>query len=207
MLDRGTTFTVKIPMGALPSVTQPQERTSDPAVTSLLPQMFVEEALRWIPEAAGEERGVRAEISDLTDHSTHVPKAHRQRVVLADDNADMRQYVSRLLARQFDVEAVADGNAALAAVRQKRPDLLVTDIMMPKLDGFGLLKAIRADPDTANIPVILLSARAGEEATLEGLEAGADEYLVKPFSAREFLGRVTALAGTQTLPERPRRCR
>ena len=83
-----------------------------------------------------------------------------------------------------------DGEAALAAARQRPPDLILTDVMMPRLDGFGLLRELRADPRTSGIPVILLSARAGEESRVEGMQAGADDYLVKPFSARELLARV-----------------
>src|SRR6185369_12906052 len=101
-------------------------------------------------------------------------------------------YVRRLLAAAYEVEAVADGEAALAAARERPPDLILTDVMMPKLDGFGLLAALRADERTKTVPVILLSARAGEEARVEGLEQGADDYLTKPFSARELLARVGA---------------
>ena len=114
------------------------------------------------------------------------------RLLLADDNADMRDYLKRLLSQQYTVETVADGVAALAAIRQQMPDLLLTDVMMPGLDGFGLLQSLRADPITQDLPIILLSARAGEEARIEGLEAGADDYLTKPFSARELLARVEA---------------
>jgi len=114
------------------------------------------------------------------------------RVLLADDNADMRDYVRKLLVAHHEVEAVADGEAALAAARERRPDLVLTDVMTPKLDGLGLLRTLRADPRLKTVPVILLSARAGEEARVEGLEAGADDYLIKPFSARELLARVGA---------------
>ena len=84
------------------------------------------------------------------------------------------------------------GVAALAAARRRRPDLVLSDVMMPRLDGFGLVAALRQDPGLAEIPVILLSARAGEEAQVEGLGAGADDYLIKPFAARELLARVAA---------------
>ncbi|UBF29656.1 PAS domain S-box protein [Kovacikia minuta CCNUW1] len=123
--------------------------------------------------------------------STHSP-ARPARILLADDNADMRHYVRRLLHQQYEVEVVSDGVAALAAIRQQMPDLVLTDVMMPRLDGFGLLQALRANPDTHQIPIMLLSARAGEESRLEGLAAGADDYLIKPFSARELLARVEA---------------
>jgi signal transduction histidine kinase len=111
-------------------------------------------------------------------------------VLVADDNADMRDYLVRLLRPHWRVEAAADGAAALASARRARPDLIVTDVMMPKVDGFGLLQAIRSDRKLADVPVIMLSARAGEEARVEGLHAGADDYLIKPFSARELVARI-----------------
>ena len=113
-------------------------------------------------------------------------------MLIADDNADMREYVARLLAEQFRVEVVSDGKAALAAARERLPDLVLTDVMMPQLDGFGLLKELRSDPRTSGVPVIMLSARAGEDSRVEGMESGADDYLAKPFSARELQARVTA---------------
>jgi CheY-like chemotaxis protein len=111
-------------------------------------------------------------------------------VVLADDNADMRDYVRRLLTDRYVVDTVLDGEEALASILAKRPDLVLTDVMMPRLDGLGLLQKIRADPRLRDLPVILLSARAGEE--VEGRTAGADDYLTKPFSARELVARIGA---------------
>jgi PAS domain S-box-containing protein len=116
----------------------------------------------------------------------------RARILWADDNADMREYVRRLLGRHHEVEAVADGLSALEAARARPPDLVLTDVMMPGLDGFALLRELRADERLRTVPVILLSARAGEEARVEGMHAGADDYLIKPFSARELLTRVEA---------------
>ncbi|HEX2939854.1 MAG TPA: response regulator, partial [Rhodopila sp.] len=113
------------------------------------------------------------------------------RILVADDNTDMRGYIERLLSNAgFDVQAVANGQAALDAALRQAPDLVLTDVMMPRLDGFGLLTALRSDPRTAHLPVILLSARAGEDARIEGVQAGADDYLVKPFNARELVARV-----------------
>ena len=112
--------------------------------------------------------------------------------MLADDNADMRDYVRKLLARRYDVEAVADGEAALKAIARVKPDLVLSDIMMPRLDGMQLLARLRANHETSTLPIILLSARAGEESSVEGMQAGADDYLIKPFSARELLARVEA---------------
>ncbi|MES2792679.1 MAG: ATP-binding protein [Planctomycetota bacterium] len=123
----------------------------------------------------------------------------RPRIILADDNADMRDYIHRLLAPLYDVTLVIDGRQALAEATAHAPDLVLTDIMMPNLDGIGLLKALRANPRTMSVPVIMLSARAGEEARVEGLEAGADDYLIKPFSAQELLARVSGLLALSKL--------
>jgi DNA-binding response OmpR family regulator/anti-sigma regulatory factor (Ser/Thr protein kinase) len=113
-------------------------------------------------------------------------------VLVADDNADMREYLQRLLGARYDVQVVRDGLAALAAATAHPPDLIVSDVMMPGMDGLALVAALRADPRTARLPVLLLSARAGQEAAAEGLTAGADDYVVKPFTAAELLSRVHA---------------
>jgi CheY-like chemotaxis protein len=116
--------------------------------------------------------------------------APRRRVLVADDNAEMRAFIRRLLTDRYEVEVVANGHQALEAARRTRPDLLITDIVMPHLDGFGLLKAIRSDPALRTLPVIVLTERGEVDSRVEGLEAGADDYLVKPFSPREVLARV-----------------
>jgi signal transduction histidine kinase len=141
-------------------------------------------------DAANESEG---DDGEANESEAAVPVVVSQaRILLVDDNADMREYVRRLLADRYEVEAVADGLAALEAARERTPDLVLTDVMMPGLDGFGLLQALRADPKTREISVIMLSARAGEESRYQGLEQGADDYLVKPFRARELLARVEA---------------
>ena len=157
-------------------------------------EAFVEEALRWLPGAAARPE---FEIqNDLLDPIAAIaPAGERPRVLLADDNGDMRDYLRRLLSSRYEVEAVVNGEEALDAAHRRRPDLILSDVMMPRLDGFGLLRAVRADPELSAVPVVLLSARAGEEASVEGIEAGADDYLVKPFSARELLARVRTNIG------------
>jgi PAS domain S-box-containing protein len=193
-VDHGTTFTVTIPTGTAHLPVEQIGVTSALASTAIKASAFVEEALRWLPEKSSEFSVLS---SELTQTSTHHSKLNTQnpqtvRILLADDNADMRDYVKRLLSQQYEVEAVTDGAAALASAQQCPPDLVLTDVMMPRLDGFELLQALRADPHTREIPIILLSARAGEEARVEGLETGADDYLTKPFSARELLAHVDA---------------
>ena len=160
------------------------------ATTSTRADVFVEEALRWLPsEKTADPNPAHTLLKQDSPPNSHARPA---RVLVADDNADMREYVTGLLAERFAVEAVSDGEAALAAARHHHPDLILCDVMMPKLDGFGLLREVRNDPSMKSTPVILLSARAGEESRIEGLEHGADDYLIKPFSARELLARVAA---------------
>ncbi|HWE48134.1 MAG TPA: response regulator [Caulobacteraceae bacterium] len=188
----GTRFTIRLPYGSghLPLDRVHEGRSEAGARWA---QTYVDEALRWLPQTPGAENAVAAE--QISDHSVKPisDEVQGQRVLIADDNTDMRDYVCRLLeSRGFDVEAVANGRAALEAARANPPDLVLSDVMMPELDGFGLLEALRHAPELQDVPVILLSARAGEEARVEGLDAGADDYLVKPFSARELLARVSS---------------
>jgi PAS domain S-box-containing protein len=184
---RGTTFTVSVPRGKqhLPAERIGAARELAPTRTGA--QSFLEEALRSLPDESGRPP---AQSAASSAPSLAVGGAARALVLLADDNSDMRDYVRRLLERQYDVVAASDGQQALDSIAEHVPDLVLTDVMMPRLDGFGLLAAVRADPRTRSLPVIMLSARAGEEARIEGAEAGADDYLVKPFSARELLARV-----------------
>jgi signal transduction histidine kinase/DNA-binding response OmpR family regulator len=191
----GTTVRVALPLGCahLPAeqVSQDRGRATPEGIAAA---SFVAEAMRWLPQSgsrsdadAGILESATALVS-VTDPGSD--RTVRPRVLLADDNADMRDYVTRLLGTQYDVRVVEDGEAALRVIREQRPDVVLSDVMMPRLDGFGLLAAMRADPHLRDLPVILLSARAGEEAHVEGLDAGADDYLVKPFAARELLARV-----------------
>src|SRR5579859_7667887 len=191
-LGKGSTFFVNVPLGQahLASEQVGGERTMASTATGANP--FVQEALRWLPDSevsSYEELPLESELLPVPCPPGSVG-SDRRRVLVADDNADMRQYLSRLLAERYDVVAVADGKLALEAVQKQPPDLVVSDIMMPNLDGFGVLQALRSDAETKTIPVILLSARAGEEAAVEGIDAGADDYLVKPFSARELMARI-----------------
>ncbi|HEX4611070.1 MAG TPA: ATP-binding protein, partial [Urbifossiella sp.] len=195
VVGAGTTFTVAVPLGSahLPADRVARGRTTPPVSSQAAP--FIEEAFRWLPEGpheASADPAADPERPSPDSRAATAPDNDRPRVLVADDNADMRQYVVRLLAGAYRVEAVADGEAALAAARGRPPDLVLTDVMMPRLDGFGLLRELRADPRTRGVPVVMLSARAGEESRVEGIQSGADDYLVKPFGARELLARVSA---------------
>jgi PAS domain S-box-containing protein len=194
VVDQGTSFIVSIPWGCghLPpehiGATRTLGSTSTEAVA------YVEEALRWLPETGnGEMQSSLPIFHGSTPQVLPTSSTPPSYILLADDNTDMRDYVKRILSEQgYNVEAVGDGMAALAAIEQQVPDLVLTDIMMPQLDGLGLLQELRANSTTKEIPIILLSARAGEESRVEGLRTGADDYLIKPFSARELLARIEA---------------
>jgi signal transduction histidine kinase len=194
-LGRGSTFTVHIPFGAAHLSRERIGTTSSAASTATRAEAYLDEALGWLPldtqPLAMGNKSARGRESFVPWFDGSPTPATRGRVLLADDNADMRAYVHRLLIPHFDVESVSDGKEALERALNDPPDLILSDVMMPGLDGFALLKALRAEPSTITLPVILLSARAGEESRVQGIEAGADDYLVKPFTARELLARVT----------------
>ena len=114
-------------------------------------------------------------------------------VLVVDDNHDVRDYIRRIVENHYRVREAIDGEEGMRIALETIPDIILSDVMMPKLDGYGLLNALRADPKTSHIPVILLTARASEEMRLEGLEKGADDYMSKPFNARELLARIRNL--------------
>lgn len=188
----GTTFIIRLPFGSahLPpgslvpgSVTRALSLAADP---------YVHEALRWLPSGVDGAAPDGPQVLDPT-YAPAGATGPAARVLIADDNADMREYLARLLGGAgYDVSLAADGQEALETIRADQPDLVVSDVMMPRLDGLGLVAALRTDSRTAAVPVLLLSARAGQEASIEGLHAGADDYLVKPFAAAELLARVRA---------------
>ncbi len=184
-VGHGTSFVVEVPAGSehLPkaSLTTATPFSRRPPAA---PSAQILEAKHWLEAASSKPRATSAR------PLTPGPAGARGRLIVADDNADMREYLTRLLAPYWEVEVVPDGKAALAAALENPPDLVLSDVMMPEMDGVSLLDALRADERTKTVPVILVSARAGEEARLAGLETGADDYLVKPFAAREVLSRV-----------------
>jgi signal transduction histidine kinase len=177
---RGTTFTVTLPLDAAVSAAATPALAEPVVPNARTVAAFAGEASRWLPDGGGVSAPVEEE----------APVLAMARVLVADDNADMRDYLARLLGQHWEVTLAGDGIAAWEAARRERPDVVVSDVMMPRLDGFGLIARLRADPDLAEVPVLLVSARAGEEARIEGLEAGANDYLVKPFAARELLTRI-----------------
>jgi signal transduction histidine kinase len=178
----GTTFRVQIPKG---SGHLPTEAISEPPADRSLNRdtaAHVIDVERWnVDSAIGTARAIDAPYGASPDRAS---------ILVVDDNADLRLYVSRLLSPAYDVMTANDGVEALQATRTRKPDIVLSDVMMPRLDGLSLLRELRRNPETAFVPVILLSARAGEESAIEGLDSGADDYLMKPFSARELVARV-----------------
>ena len=193
--NEGSTFTVRIRRGVKHLAAEQVGGTRSSDANAIRADAFVEEALRWLP-GGGTSAGAPTAVRD-GDNLTSAA-----RILVVDDNADMRSYLERLLQSRYLVETAANGEEALAAIATDRPDLVLSDVMMPRLDGFGLVRALRASEQTRGLPVILLSARAGEESAVEGLSEGVDDYIVKPFAARELLARVQThieLARARTL--------
>lgn len=185
----GTTFTIRLPLGAGHLPADAVVAAGSGWTSSGAAEPFLQEALRWLP---GDGRtGDTGQLAALAGPAGQLGSPAR--VLVADDNADMREYLVRLLRNAgYQVDAVVDGQEALEQIRAELPDLVVSDVMMPRLDGLALVSALRAETRTVAVPVLLLSARAGQEASIEGLQAGADDYLVKPFAAAELLARVRA---------------
>ncbi len=186
-VGKGSTFTVSIPLG---TAHIPKDRIPESTLQETLPastaQLYTAHALRWLPDYGIVDSAKEAG-SELNQTQNEIQKKH---LLIADDNADMRDYVKGLLTKDYHVTAVEDGEKALASIFQTRPDLIISDIMMPGMGGIELLQELRAHEELLTIPIILLSARAGDEAKSSGIEMGADDYLTKPFSAKELLARV-----------------
>ena len=196
----GSVFSVRIPLGCehLPSESVQPAQTA-PYVDSGA-QPFVEEALRWLPSPAQDgPPSARGRDDSPARMEPRFASTFGTRIVIADDNPDMRAYLHELLSPYYAVESVSDGEAALRAIQRERPELVLSDIVMPRLDGFGLIKAMRANTWLQSVPVILLSSRAGKEFRVGGLDAGADDYVAKPFSSRELVARVGALIEREQL--------
>ncbi|MEU0154817.1 SpoIIE family protein phosphatase [Micromonospora fulviviridis] len=183
VVDRGSTFTVRMPFGY---AHLPADRVAALAPVPLSEpeqaRLYVAETALWTDEVA--RPGGLPEPVGVAGGAG--------RILVADDNADLREHVSRLLSPSYEVVTVPDGVEALRLAVDSPFDLVLTDVMMPRLDGFGLVTALRANPATRGVPIVLLSARAGAAEEVAGLSVGADDYLTKPFSSQELIARVRA---------------
>jgi PAS domain S-box-containing protein len=189
VVGAGSTFRVRIPLG---------DGHIDPArITHEDDEVYASAVEQYLAEV--DATLARTGNTFVPEYAGGTPRA---RVLLADDNADLRAYVGGILAPRYAVTAVGNGRQALDAALAAEYDLIVSDVMMPEMDGFELLRAVRDDDRLARTPFIMLSARAGEEAAREGLLHGADDYIVKPFSADELLARVYAQINPAAIRER-----
>ncbi|HUR10973.1 MAG TPA: ATP-binding protein [Flavitalea sp.] len=177
-LGKGSEFIVTLPMG---KQHLSKSRIIDKDIDDDIPlsDMFVLEAATLTE-------------NDITETSNNLntAKENRPAVLVVDDNADMRRYFSTLLQDDYFVITAANGKEALQRLKEDVPALIVSDVMMPVMDGIELLKVVKENVATSSIPVILVSARAGENEKIEGIDLGADDYLIKPFSSKELLARV-----------------
>ena len=181
----GTTITVALPKSIRPviGVAQPLVARSTSGHSAAL----ADEALGWSGTEQQSPPPLQSTLGEF-----EVAPGSAAKILIADDNADMREYLSRILGSRWKVQVVSDGAEALQAIATTLPDLVISDVMMPRIDGFALLAALRKQPDTRLLPFMLVSARAGEEARIEAVRAGVDDYVVKPFSARELVARAEA---------------
>ena len=187
-VGKGTLFTVRIPLGNIHSVqTGVPPQSSSLNGRSSLAEVYVKE----LESLMGGPEQILQELPSVERLPVSGPQK-KPRVLIVDDNADMRHYIRRMLSDLYLIDEAENGSVALQKMTSFHPDLVISDIMMPVMDGIQFLNTVRSTPDIAQVPVILLSARAGEEARIEGYELGADDYLVKPFSVNELHARVKA---------------
>ena len=177
--DKGSAFTVRIPFG---KAHLPPARVGE---TDGDPNRFT--LTEYIVEVESLLRG-----QDSKPSSNGNVIENDQTILIVDDNADMRQHIQSVIGNRYRTVTAANGREALALIGRDRPSLVLSDLMMPFMDGGQLLRELKQNPDTAQIPVILITARAGEESLIEGFETGADDYLIKPFSGKELLTRIKA---------------
>lgn len=181
--EKGSTFTVTIPTGKkhLPAG---QISNDESFFTEISSNVYLEEAAALLEDVPAK--------SNLESTLQKDRKKENGTVLIVEDNADMRQYLSTLLEKNYNIVTAENGMDALHKIQNKQPTVVITDMMMPVMDGAHLIHELKSNPATSRLPVIILSARAGEEARIDGYDIGADDYLVKPFSAKELLSRVRA---------------
>ncbi|MBV9962738.1 MAG: PAS domain S-box protein [Parafilimonas sp.] len=180
---KGSCFSVKLPFGK-EHLPEDQIGFVQTEIESSLPNIYIDETTSLLDDAQAKS------FSDINDNEPLT--INKPPILVVDDNADMRRHIKSVLQKQYRIITAANGLDALIKIKSEKPLLVLSDIMMPVMDGIELIKQIKNDQQTAQLPVILLTARAGEESRVEGFETGADDYLVKPFAANELIARVKA---------------
>lgn len=187
----GSTFRIEIPKGSDHLPADALVREPGAPADGRTPRALVD-AAQWLGSRIELQARAVPAGDDVAAASGAAESGAKPLVLVVDDNADLRDYMSGLLAPNYRVMSANDGRAALEVIATQMPDLILSDVMMPRMSGMELVQALRTDAATADVPIILLSARAGQESTVEGLDAGCDDYLIKPFTAQELLARVRA---------------
>jgi DNA-binding response OmpR family regulator len=178
---KGTTFTVYLPLGK--EHLKPEEIVAETSAEEFKPEEELSESLQSAK-------------SDLRLSERFAPPSHRKAtpiVLIVEDNSDMRAYMQDCLAQDYRIIEAVDGEDGLQTATDKIPDLIISDVMMPKMDGFQLCQRLKSDERTSHIPIILLTARATAESKIKGLELGADDYILKPFDRTELQVRAKNL--------------
>ena len=186
---KGAEFRVELPRAVDPAPERVERRQID-LPTRLTRRAEDRDPLAWVPRPVQADAWFGAFESRPQSEPPPAPRGPSHRLVVAEDNADMRAYLGRRLGELFEVTLCVDGEHALEICRARPPDLLLADVMMPRLSGLDLCRQLKDDPTTRSVPVVLLTARKGVELTLEGFDVGADDYVTKPFSFRELLARI-----------------
>lgn len=198
-LDRGTTFTMTLPYRrAIPGRASPGGAETTSALhPSAKPVQEIRPGLDW----PGQSRPGLVPLADeqsTPNAETSAPETDDSPVVLVvEDNADLAAFIADCLPRTYQIHRAVDGRDGLDQARKRIPDLVISDVMMPRMDGYELCRQVKADPLTSHVPVILLTAKAAVASRLEGLAGGADDYLTKPFHVRELQLRVANLLDRQ----------
>jgi signal transduction histidine kinase/ligand-binding sensor domain-containing protein/DNA-binding response OmpR family regulator len=199
-VGKGTEFTVQVPLG--------REQFKDEEVVDATPESLSlriplerDEAIPHMdqivpPSRIPHESGIPesgASSLESTPRNDEPEKSSSPLVLIVEDNADVRAYMKEYLVPDYQVIEASDGVEGIEKAREAIPDLIISDVMMPKKDGYELCRTLKLDEKTSHVPIILLTAKAGQENKIEGLETGADDYLTKPFDAKELLVRVKKL--------------
>ncbi|WP_437578420.1 ATP-binding protein [Sorangium sp. So ce887] len=196
----GSRFFVRLPRAADGVMASRAPRAAEPPSPAGTPRA-ADDLAAPAPRTANDPAAPAARSSDLAAPATRVAgatregdlaKARASRVLVAEDNADMASYLEGILSAEHEVVLATNGREALESIRATRPDVIVSDVMMPEMDGFELVRRLKGDPELRDIPVLLLTARASRAEAVGGLEVGADEYMSKPFDPLELRARVRA---------------
>jgi DNA-binding response OmpR family regulator len=179
----GSTFTVKLPIGEINKVEQPGEMQI-PKVDNFTEILQTDEIVKT--------EGLITETDKQYNYN-------REIVLVVEDNKDVRAFISEQLGNEYQIKQAENGEKGLLIALETVPDLIVTDLMMPKVNGLQLCKAIRSDERTSHIPIIMLTAKVGFDNKIEGLETGVDDYITKPFSSKELMVRVKNLINQRRL--------